>query len=92
MDKFDALQSTRGRVNDIYRQNLEKSGNYSTRSLYRHLMFRGVLCKRMDRLWKNKAALKIRIFMWMAVKDKLLQSGVNLKEKKMARLRKLMLV
>lgn len=60
---------------------LDKTKNYSTRSMYRTLTFRGVLNKRMIKLWKsNKLPNKLKVFVWLAVQDRF-QTGVNLKKK-----------
>ena len=59
---------------------LEKSGCYSTRSMYRFLSHRGVINKRMERLWKSKLPLKLKIFMWLAIQGRI-QTGVALKQK-----------
>ena len=59
---------------------LEKSGSYSTRSMYRFLSHRGVINKRMERLWKSKLPLKLKIFMWLAIQGRI-QTGVALKQK-----------
>ncbi|KAG2602690.1 hypothetical protein PVAP13_5KG712901 [Panicum virgatum] len=37
---------------------LEKNGCYSTKSMYRFFTFRGVLSKRLDKLWKSKLPMK----------------------------------
>ena len=63
---------------------LEKSGSYSTRSMYRFLSHRGVINKRMERLWKSKLPLKLKIFMWLAIQGRI-QTGVALKQKKLER-------
>jgi hypothetical protein len=42
---------------------LEKSGKYTTKSLYRFLLHRGVVNKRMRKLWKNRLPMKVRVFM-----------------------------
>ena len=44
-------------------------------------MFRGVRSKRLDKLWKSKLPMKLKIFMWLALHEKL-QTGVTLKKKK----------
>jgi len=59
----------------------EKSGCYSTKSMYRFFMFRGVRSKQLDKLWKSKLPMKLKIFMWLAL-HKRLQTGVALKKKK----------
>jgi hypothetical protein len=45
---------------------LEKSGKYTTKSMYRFLLHRGVVNTRMRRLWKNKMPMKVKVFMWLA--------------------------
>ena len=60
---------------------LEKNGCYSTKSMYRFFTFRGVLSKRLDKLWKSKLPMKLKIFMWLAMHERL-QTGVALKKKK----------
>jgi len=56
---------------------LEKSGHYTTRSMYRRLSFRRVVNRRMVKLWKSKIPMKLKVFMWMVINGKL-QTGVNL--------------
>lgn len=51
-----------------------------TKSMYRSMMFMGVINKRMEKLWYNKAPMKIKVFMWMLIQHKL-QTGVNMKKK-----------
>lgn len=67
--------------NDQFVLLLDKSRDYSTRSMYRRLIFRGVLNKRMIKLWKSKLPYKLKVFLWLAVQDRL-QTGVNLKKRK----------
>ena len=43
---------------------LEKSGIFSVKSLYNHLLFGGVNSGKMSKLWKSKCPLKVRIFIW----------------------------
>lgn len=59
---------------------LDKSGQYTTRSMYRRLAFRGVTNRKMIKLWKSKLPYKLKVFMWLAIQDRL-QTGVNLKKK-----------
>lgn len=56
---------------------LDKSGNYSTRSMYKWITFRGMANRRMSKLWGSKLPTKLKVFAWLAVQDSL-QSGVNL--------------
>jgi hypothetical protein len=53
---------------------LEKSRKYTTKSMYRFLLHRGVVNKRMRRLWKNKMPMKVKVFMWLADQNRI-QSG-----------------
>jgi len=57
---------------------LEKKGMYTTKSMYRFITFGGVIDKRARKLWKNKMALKLRVFVWQAVHNRL-QTGVTLR-------------
>jgi hypothetical protein len=59
---------------------LDKSGQYTTRSMYGRLAFRGITNKRMIKLWKSKLPYKLKVFMRMVVQDKL-ETGVNLKKR-----------
>jgi len=59
----------------------EKSGIFSTRSMYRLMTFRGVTNRRTKRLWGSRLPLKLKVFMWLADQDRL-QTGVALKKKK----------
>lgn len=43
---------------------LRTLGFFSVKSLYKQL-FGGVSCRKMNRLWKNKMPLKVKIFMWL---------------------------
>jgi hypothetical protein len=56
---------------------LEKSGKYTSRSMYRFLSHRGVVNGRMKRLWKSKMPMKIKVFMWLSFQDRI-QLGVTL--------------
>lgn len=50
---------------------LEKSRKYTTKSMYRFLLHRGVVNKRMRRLWKNKMPMKVKVFMWLADQNRI---------------------
>jgi hypothetical protein len=61
---------------------LEKSGKYTTKSMYRALSHRGVVNIQMRKIWGgSKLPMKMKIFMWQACQDRL-QTGVTLKRKK----------
>lgn len=60
---------------------LEKSGQYTVRSMYRMMAHRGVINYRMRTVWGCKLPMKLKIFLWQIMQDKL-QTGTNLKKKK----------
>ena len=51
---------------DVVRWALEKSGKYSTSSLYKALTFGGVKDIRATLIWNSPIPLKVKIFFWMA--------------------------
>ena len=59
---------------------LEKSGDYTTKSMYRLLSFSGLNNRTVKKLWKNRMPLKLKIFLWLAFQDRL-QSGATLKKR-----------
>lgn len=65
---------------DSSRWCLEKSGCYTTKSMYRFLAHRGVINIRMRRLWKTKLPMKLKVFMWQVFHDRL-QTGEELKKR-----------
>ena len=69
-----------GEGRDIMCWALEKSGKYSTRSLYKALTFGGVKNKFLMGIWKTKIPLKIQIFLWMVYHDRI-QAAVQLKKR-----------
>ena len=56
---------------------LEKSGKFTTSSLYKHIMNTGVRDVHMLLIWKAKIPLKIKIFRWQIDRDRI-QSAVQL--------------
>jgi hypothetical protein len=66
---------------DRLRWCLEKSVNYSTRSMYRAHLHRGVINLGMRNLWGSKLPMKLKVFMWQVYHDRL-QTGVTMKSKK----------
>ena len=48
------------------------------------LSHRGVVNKRMKRVWKSKLPMKLKVFLWLAFHDRL-QTGVELKKRKWKR-------
>jgi hypothetical protein len=65
---------------DFVRWIFEKSGQFSTASLYRELVFPGVVNKWMMSIWRASLPLKIKIFLWQICNDKI-QSAEQLKKK-----------
>jgi hypothetical protein len=53
---------------------LEKSGRYTTKSMCRFLLHRGLVNTRMRRLWKNRMPMKVKVFMWLVSQNRI-QSG-----------------
>ena len=60
---------------------LERSQQYSAKSLYNLMTFGGVQDVQMMLIWKCNIPLKVKIFLWMAIHDRI-QCGVQLKKKK----------
>ena len=56
---------------DVVRWSLETKGEYSTKSLYRWLSYQGVSDVQLQRIWKLKVPMKIRIFLWQVIQDRL---------------------
>jgi len=79
MGKLQEVSLQRGK--DIPIWVLENSGQYTSRSMYRFLSYRGVVNKRMEKLWHTKLPLKLKIFMWLAIQGRI-QTGAALKQKK----------
>jgi hypothetical protein len=50
---------------------LERSGKFSTRSMYRSITFAGVIDVEMMEIWSAKIPLKVKIFLWMAWHDRI---------------------
>jgi hypothetical protein len=79
MGKLNGVQLNGGRDKMIWK--LEKSGSYSTKSMFRCLLYQGVSDKRMKKLWKSKLPMKLKTFMWLVFQDTI-QSGVTLRRMK----------
>lgn len=60
---------------------LERSGDFTTVSLYRELTFPGVTNRWMMLIWEAKLPLKIKIFLWLVCNDKI-QSAEQLVKRK----------
>jgi len=65
---------------DKIKWKLEKSGMYSTKSMYRLLSFEGVINKWLQKLWNNRTPTKLKVFLWLLFQNRL-QSGEALKKK-----------
>ena len=61
----------------------EKSGQYSTKSLYQFMANGGVSDPLLSSIWKCRVPLKIQIFMWMTFRDSI-HSKVQLKKRNWA--------
>ena len=59
----------------------EKSNQYSTKSMYRWMTHRGVVNKRIRRVWDSRLPMRIKVFMWLTFNNRL-QTGVELKKRK----------
>lgn len=56
---------------DRVRWKLQKSGSFSLKSLYRLITFGGVVDIEAVDVWNTKLPLKIQIFIWMLMRDRL---------------------
>ena len=65
---------------DKVKWKMEKSGLYSTKSMYRLLSFEGVINKWLQKLWNNRTPTKLKVFLWLLFQNRL-QSGEALKKK-----------
>jgi hypothetical protein len=63
---------------DVVKWDLEKTEIYSTSSLYNELTFTGFHNRWLLCTWKTNIPLKIRIFLWQVINDKI-QSAEQLK-------------
>jgi hypothetical protein len=73
-----ALQDSHiNKSNDFVSWVLEKSGRYTTKSMYRYILHREVLNIRMRKMWKSKLPMKLKIFMWLVFQGRV-QAGVVL--------------
>ena len=59
---------------------LEKSGRFTTKSMYRWFLHRGVLNKRLCRIWKCRLPMKIKVFLWQ-ISNNRLPTGAELKKR-----------
>jgi hypothetical protein len=63
--------------NDSVKWVLEKSGRYTTKSMYRYLLHRGISNVHMIKMWKCRLPMKLKIFMWLVFHGRV-QVGVVL--------------
>jgi len=59
---------------------LEKSGNLTTKTVYKMITFLGIVDLRMKDIWETKLPLKIEIFLWMVAHDQV-QTTEQLKKR-----------
>jgi hypothetical protein len=59
---------------------LDKSKNFTTKSLYRFITYRGVGVANAKNIWKTKLPLKIKVFLWQISNNKL-QTATELKKR-----------
>jgi hypothetical protein len=78
LDFLNDIQLSKGRDEVFWC--LEKTTKYTSRSLYRLMTSGGVMDRRMMTVWHCNIPLKVKIFIWMAVHDRI-QCGVQLKKK-----------
>jgi hypothetical protein len=76
LDFLNDIQLSEGRDEVFWC--LERTKKYTSRSLYRLMTFGGVMDRRMMTVWHCNI-LKVKIFIWMAVHDRI-QCGVQLKK------------
>jgi len=65
---------------DVVKWALEKSGTFTTKSMYRWLSHRGVINKRLQHIWQSRLPMKLKVFLWQISHNRL-QTGVVLKKR-----------
>lgn len=65
---------------DKVKWGLEKSGKYTTSSLYKNILDLGVRDKKAMLVWRSKIPMKVRIFLWQLSRDRI-KSADQLKKK-----------
>jgi hypothetical protein len=58
---------------------LNQSGQFTTKSLYREMVFGGIKDIKLQELWKSSIPLKIKVFMWLMLKGRI-QAAKQLKK------------
>jgi hypothetical protein len=56
---------------DRVRWAFENDGEYTSKSMYKWLSFRGVSDPQLKKIWRLKIPMKIRIFLWQVIHDRL---------------------
>jgi hypothetical protein len=75
VDLVDLIQQVQlNEMADEVKWNFEKSGAYTTKSMYKFLLHSGVVNMQMEKVWKSKMPLNIKIFMWLT-NHKRIQAG-----------------
>ncbi|EEC76558.1 hypothetical protein OsI_14366 [Oryza sativa Indica Group] len=57
--------------NDTMFWKLNQSGTFTTKSLYRAIIFGGIKGTKLQELWKTPVPLKIKVFMWLMLKGRI---------------------
>ena len=60
---------------------LERSGHFTTTSLYRWMSFKGMKNKRAEKIWRSKFPMKLKVFLWLTIQDRL-PTKTKMKERK----------
>ncbi len=68
-----------GNIKDEIRWSWDNSGRFSVKSLYNFLQDGGVVDKRFAQLWKIGTPLKVKIFVWLVLKKRVLTADNLLK-------------
>ena len=79
MDQLEEVQLNSEK--DVVKWVLEKSGQFTTKSMYRWISHRGVVNKRLQLMWGSRLPLKLKTFIWLITHDRL-QTGVELRKRK----------
>ena len=64
---------------------LERSGHFTTTSLYRWMSFKGMKNKRAEKIWRSKLPMKLKVFLWLTIQDRLptktkMEGGTRLRD------------
>lgn len=79
MNQLDGVQFNSDR--DEFRWALEKTGQFTTKSMHRWFSHRGVVNKRLKLIWGSRLPMKLKVFLWLITHNRL-QTGVELKKRK----------